>query len=564
MNWLRNILLGGILVITFYLFIQWNEFSERNAELALSTPSSTASEVLSQDLPDGSVVIPDVGNPALEEDLPNVTDSASSSIDLPSVETRSYKTIEILTDSLKVTLDTHGGDILGIALPHHYAKIDTPDSPFVLLEKTESRTYIATTSLLGANGTLKKGKAKPVYTSAKTNYEMADGSDVLTVDLFLQQDDADIIKRFTFTRNSYLINVEYIVSNKGSKVWNAKLFGQIKRDNYIPEKKTSFAMASFTGYALTTPDTNYKRLKIKEIEKEKYTSEIANGWLAFVQHYFVSAWIPEKDQDVSYRIFKSGDLNVADFLVKQALVVEPGNTGTIGASFYSGPKNISVMQKLAPHLDKTIDYGWLWFIAKPLFYAMDNIHSVVGNWGIAIILLTMAIKLVFFYPSAMSYRSMAKMRKLTPMIQDLKERYGDDKQKIASEQMKLFKKEKVNPLGGCLPILMQMPVFIALYWMIMESVELRHSPFYLWIEDLSVMDPYFVLPLLMGASMYIQQKFNPTPPDPMQAKIMQMLPIFFTFLFLFFPAGLVLYWVVNNTLSIAQQYVITKNIEKAG
>jgi len=283
-----------------------------------------------------------------------------------------------------------------------------------------------------------------------------------------------------------------------------------------------------------------------------------------IQHYFISAWIPDADKTNHFNLRKnrSSDIYLLGF-TSESTTIAPNSTGSLSASFYAGPKNIRTLSAISPHLDLTIDFGWLWMIAKPLFFGLEKIHGWVGNWGIAIILLTCSIKLLFFYPSAMSYRSMAKMRKVQPLMAELKERYGDDRQKMSGELMKLYKKEKVNPMGGCLPVLLQMPVFLALYWTLMESVELRHSPFFLWIHDLSVRDPYFVLPLLMGATMWIQQKLNPTPPDPMQAKIMQMMPIFFTALFMMFPAGLVLYWVVNNTLSITQQYFITKKIENS-
>ena len=284
-----------------------------------------------------------------------------------------------------------------------------------------------------------------------------------------------------------------------------------------------------------------------------------------VQHYFLSAWVPPQEMLNEFRVFKSQ--NAAMYYLQftsQPIRVEAGSQGEIGAGFYAGPKDIKNLEKMSPYLDLTVDYSFLWWIAKPLFYALDGIHSLVGNWGVAIILLTICIKILFFYPSAASYKSMAKMRKVQPKMLELKERYGEDRQKFSAEMMKLYRTEKVNPFGGCLPILIQMPVFLALYWMLMESVELRQAPFFLWIEDLSVKDPYYVLPLIMGVTMWIQQKLNPTPPDPMQAKIMQIMPVMFTLLFLFFPAGLVLYWVVNTTLSITQQYVITRNIEKAG
>jgi YidC/Oxa1 family membrane protein insertase len=342
------------------------------------------------------------------------------------------------------------------------------------------------------------------------------------------------------------------------------IYGQIKRDSYDPNPGSAFAMKPFVGAATSTNDTNYLKLTFDDIADETLTHKKEGGWVAMVQHYFLSAWIPPQDSVNEFKLFKqqNADIYFLQF-TSPAFSVAPGTTAEKSTGFYAGPKDIRTLEKISPFLDLTVDYSFLWWIAKPLFYTLDFIHGLVGNWGVAIILLTLLIKVIFFYPSAASYKSMAKMRKLQPKMADLKERLGEDRQKFSAEMMKLYRDEKVNPFGGCLPILIQMPVFLALYWVLMESVELRQAPFILWIEDLSVKDPYFVLPLIMGATMWIQQKLNPTPPDPMQAKIMQMMPIFFTFLFLFFPAGLVLYWVVNNTLSITQQYIITKNIEKA-
>ena len=282
-----------------------------------------------------------------------------------------------------------------------------------------------------------------------------------------------------------------------------------------------------------------------------------------IQHYFLSAWIPNPDQTHTYstRVTRSG-YNIAGF-TSPALVLDPGQSGKVSARFYAGPKDQYRLEQLSPYLELSVDYGWLWWIAQPLFWLLTKIHALVANWGVAIILLTVLIKAAFFKLSATSYKSMANMRRVQPKMQDIREQYADDKQKQSQAMMELYRKEKINPMGGCLPILVQMPVFIALYWVLMESVELRQAPFILWIKDLSVMDPYFVLPLMMGASMWFMQKLNPPPPDPMQAKIMQWLPIVFTFFFLWFPAGLVLYWVVNNLLSMAQQYIITKQIESA-
>jgi YidC/Oxa1 family membrane protein insertase len=283
-----------------------------------------------------------------------------------------------------------------------------------------------------------------------------------------------------------------------------------------------------------------------------------------IQHYFLSAWIPAADVTHTYstRVTNSG-FNIAGF-TSPTVIVDPGTSREVSTQFYAGPKDQYSLQEISPYLELSVDYGWLWWVAQPLFWLLTKIQSVVGNWGVAIILLTVLIKGLFFKLSATSYRSMANMRRVQPKMADIREQYADDKAKQSQAMMELYRKEKINPMGGCLPIVVQMPVFIALYWMLMESVELRQAPFMLWIRDLSVMDPYFVLPVLMGASMFFMQKLNPPPPDPMQAKIMQWLPVVFTFFFLWFPAGLVLYWVVNNLLSMAQQYVITKQIENAG
>lgn len=575
MNLLRNFLIGGILVVTFLLVVEWNKFQERNAELSPPPPVSQADIPFPEDesSPEDGLDNEWSGTQTESEDLP--TTSNADQNDLPAVQAaergvsantqQSIEPVEILTDTLRVLIDPRGGDIIHVSLLKHHAKLNKEDEPFVLLDKTAARTYTAALSLVISENSKSK-VIDEIFTLASQDLVLNDGQDILTVDLYLDYHGNEITKRFTFTRDSYLINVEYLIKNNSNKTWASKLYGQIVRDSYVPGKTNTFAMASFTGFALSTPDTNYKKFELeKEISNERFSTDIENRWIAFVQHYFVSAWVPEKNVSVNYKVYrKPNGLNVGSFAPASTLIVKPGEQASTSADFYAGPKDIRALQKLAPHLDKTVDYGFLWFIAKPLFFAMDNIHSHVGNWGIAIILVTLAIKALFFWPSAVSYRSMAKMRKVQPLMAELKERYGEDRQRMSQELMKLYKREKVNPLSGCLPILLQMPVFIALYWMIMESVELRHSPFFLWIQDLSVKDPYFVLPLLMGASMYIQQQLNPTPPDPMQAKVMQMLPIVFTFLFLFFPAGLVLYWVVNNTLSILQQYVITRQIEKSG
>lgn len=559
MNLLRNALIGGIVLVSFLLIIRWNEFQERKfEETQLQQSSANTSEQVAPSIPSEQPQAPN------GEEVPDAPVSDTKDAVEFSANTDSNRQIHVSTDTLDLVIDTNGGDIVRLSLPKYYAKLHEKDNPFVLLNNNDTSTYIAQSGLVGPNGTDGKN-GRPRFSAAASDYTLEQGKDTLVVDLKYQQENAIITKRFTFHRDSYLIDLEYLIENTGDTNWVGNLYGQIKRDDHNPAQAVGVGMQPFLGAAITTPETNYKKLKFDELAKEKVEVANTGGWVAMVQHYFMSAWVPDQDKDQKYVLRKSRNANVyfLSFTTLTSTTVAPGTTGSIKAQYYAGPKHIRVLEKIAPHLDLTIDYSWLWFIAKPLFYALDFIHGLVGNWGLAIILLTCCIKLVFFYPSAMSYRSMAKMRKVQPLMNELKERYGDDRQRMSAELMKLYKKEKVNPLGGCLPILLQMPVFIALYWMIMESVELRHAPFYLWIHDLSVRDPYFVLPLIMGVTMWIQQKLNPTPADPMQAKVMQLMPFFFTALFMMFPAGLVLYWVVNNTLSITQQYIITRQIEKA-
>jgi YidC/Oxa1 family membrane protein insertase len=352
------------------------------------------------------------------------------------------------------------------------------------------------------------------------------------------------------------------VNNQTDKPWNANVFAQIKRDRSIdPSQGTAMGMQAYLGAALFTPEEPYTKIDFDDMDESKFSDKISNGWLAMLQHYFVSAWVPVSAEAYTYqtRVLKNQGLYIIG-MTGNRFTVEPGTTESVGLQFYAGPKIQDRLGEIADGLEYTVDYGWLWFVAQPLFWLLDFFHGLVQNWGLAIILVTVVIKAVFFPLSAASYRSMANMRRVAPKLQELKERYGDDRQKMSQEMMSLYQKEKINPLGGCLPILVQMPVFIALYWVLLESVEIRQAPFMLWIVDLSVKDPFFILPILMGVTMFIQTSLNPTPPDPTQAKVMKMMPIMFTFFFMFFPAGLVLYWLVNNILSIAQQWYINKQI----
>lgn len=559
-DWLRTSLIGGMLVVAFLLVIRWNDFQEREfAEQPVNEQTLVSPESPTLDTP------PDGEPSSVTEptgDIPQAPITPTTqTTPAPSTAVES-QLISVTTDVLEVLIDTHGGDLVKIALPEHYKVLDTPDEPFVLLNRTQSLLYVAQSGLVGPDGT-DSASHRPTFDVAKTSFSLSENEEQLVVDLHLTQNQVGITKRFTFTRGSNLINIQYLINNMSDAVWAANIFGQIKRDDHVPPSNAGIGMQPYVGAAITTPESNYHKIKFDELKEDgpfKVTQQ--GGWVAMVQHYFMSAWVPDQEATNHFSLRKSSGNNV--YLLGytgERIEVAPHTTGQINSAFYAGPKYIKILEDISPYLDLTVDYSWLWWIAKPLFYTLDFIYNIVGNWGVAIILLTMLIKLIFFYPSAMSYRSMAKMRLVQPQMADLKERYGSDRQKMSSELMKLYKKEKVNPLGGCLPVLLQMPVFISLYWMIMESVQLRHAPFILWIEDLSVKDPYFILPLIMGLTMFIQQKLNPKPADPTQAKVMQMMPIFFTFLFMVFPAGLVLYWVVNNTLSITQQYIITRRIE---
>ena len=554
MDWQRNLLLLAMAAVTFMLFLEWDKFQQRRqpAPVAEATTLSSAPALPAAET--STAVDSDIPTAAEEEEV--VAPAAPPP--------RTAALISVKTDSLEVLIDTHGGDIVKVALPRHLASLETPDIPFGLLNRTESHLYIARSGLVGPDGT-DKAQGRPVFSVAQDSYQLQEDAEKLVVDLTLTQDQVDIIKRFTFHRGEYLVDLEYLVNNRSDRPWRANLFGQIQRDSMEPEVSAGFGVQPFLGAALSTNEENYVKYSFGDLREETIEANKQGGWVAMIQHYFLSAWIPNQEVVNKFELRQAGtrDLYLMSF-TSPRVEIAPSSQGNLNAGFYAGPKDVYRLEEISPYLDLTVDYGWLWWISKPLFWFLNWIYGFIGSWGWSIIVLTIVVKAVFFPLSATSYKSMAKMRKLQPMMMDLKERYGDNRQKMSEELMKLYKKEGANPLSGCLPILIQMPVFIALYWVLLESVELRHTPFLGWISDLSVKDPWFILPLIMGITMWIQQKLNPMPHDPMQVKIMQMMPFVFTFMFMWFPAGLVLYWVVNNTLSIAQQYVITKQIEAGG
>ena len=471
--------------------------------------------------------------------------------------------IEVETDTLELNIDLNGGDIVQLALPQYLKQLDVTDDPFVVLESGQGRSYVAQSGLIGANGTDSAGRA--VYQTAATNYRIADNENTLVVDLIAQDTEPGVrvIKRYTFARDSYLVDVSFIVENQSPENWQANAFGQIKRDNFDDPSNSGGFMRTYLGFVTTSDDDPYIKIDFGDIDDATQTTEMNGGWIGFSQHYFLSAWIPDADTPNRFTTRKNDINEYFGEFTSAAFAVAPGAIGEHTIQFYAGPKDQYALAEMSPNLDLTIDYGFLWFLAAPIYWLLTRIDSAMGNYGVSIILLTLVVRALFYKLSETQYKSMAGMRRVAPKIQQLKDRYGDDRMGLQKAQMELMKKENINMFGGCLPMLMQMPVFIALYWVLLESVELRHAPFIGWLTDLSVRDPFFVLPLLMGATMFLQTKLSPAPADPMQAKVMQIMPIMMTVLFLWFPAGLVLYWFTNALLGILQQWYITRKLEAA-
>ena len=548
----RNGLLAVLGILTYVLFLQWN----------LSTDAENPASAVS------AQTQPLTGTPNAGE-VPSSTDVAQGPA-APMSSNIDADQIIISTAAANITIALSGGDITQVLLKEFPVSLKNKDQPIPLLDYV-SRTYFAQSGLVGADGPDASTDGRPIYKAERQRYEITEPTDVsiqATTDTGLI-----ITKTFSVDPARYDIKVTHTIQNISDTAKTVSPFLQLKRDNSAdPSIQNSMGMQAFLGYALRTADERYRKVSFsdfetaidaRELNTELRENGVAGGYLALLQHYFTSAWVPSGDQTHLYSFRSSQDNQFIGSIVSPDIVIPASKTKQTSATFYAGPKDQNALEEISPGLELVVDYGWLWFIAQPLFWLLKFIQTYVGNWGFAIILVTLLVKAAFFQLSAAAYKSMAKMRKFTPEITRMRELYGDDRQRMSKEMMDLYKREKINPLGGCLPIVVQMPVFIALYWVLLESVELRQAPFILWISDLSVKDPFFILPLLMGVSMYIQTSLNPTPPDPMQAKIMKYMPVAFTFFFLWFPAGLVLYWVVNNILSIAQQWVITKSIENA-
>ncbi len=470
---------------------------------------------------------------------------------------RTGQVIDVKTDFLHAEINTLGGDITRIEFMKHF---DTDDKSkhFVLLENDATHKYLAQTGLLGTD----LPTHNTPFVAQESHYDLQDGKDSVVVSLsFKTASGIKISKLFTFHKSSYLIDIKYVIENAGKTPLTTSAYFQLVRDDSTPAGGTKF-VPTYTGAAVYTEKDKFKKIDFPSIEKHKadMPATANNGWVGMLQHYFVSAWVPEGNVQ---REFYAKQLDSHLFsigLILPVATIEPGKTGEISVPLYAGPAH-SRLDNIAEGLGLSVDYGFLTIIAKPIFWLLTFIHGWVQNWGLAIIILTILIKLAFFPLSAASYRSMAKMRMVAPKLAKIKEQFGDDRERLNKSMMELYKTEKINPLGGCLPVIIQIPVFISLYWSILSSVEMRYAPFIGWITDLSKPDPFYVLPVIMGVSMLLQTRLNPTPPDPMQAKLMQIMPIAFSVVFFFFPAGLVLYSVVNNVLSILQQWYITRSTE---
>ncbi|HQS59011.1 MAG: membrane protein insertase YidC [Gallionellales bacterium 35-53-114] len=465
--------------------------------------------------------------------------------------------IIVKTDFLRAEISTLGGDIVHIELLKHF---DTADKtkPFVLFQQEDSHKYIAQSGLLGAGLPTHNTE----FSAEFKEYELAKGKETVEISLTSKNSQgAKVIKRYVFHKSSYLIDVNYEVTNLSNENLVSSAYFQLIRDDVEPAGGTMF-VPTYTGPAVYTDKDKFQKIDFASISKNSASvpQTADNGWAGMLQHYFVSAWLPKGNTPREFYVKQLENKLYSVGLILPVTEIEPGKSGGISVPLYVGPAQSS-LDAIAPGLGLSVDYGFLTIIAKPLFWLLTFIHNWVQNWGLAIIILTILIKLAFFPLSAASYRSMAKMRVVAPKLAKIKEQYSDDRERLNRAMMDLYKTEKINPLGGCLPVLIQIPVFISLYWAILASVEMRYAPFIGWITDLSKADPYYVLPIVMGISMVIQTKLNPTPPDPMQAKLMQIMPVAFSVVFFFFPAGLVLYSVVNNVLSIAQQWYITRNTE---
>lgn len=547
----RLLLFAALMFVLFLLWQNWLEFQ------ALKHPPPMP-PVATTPATGSTSTVPGIAEVKPGQDIPTVAAAPSAGPQTLSGGQR----VRVTTDLFEAEIDTVGGDLRQVGLRTYPDSVRHLDQPYLLLKDSGPDLFIAQSGLVALNNGPAPTHYAP-FVSEQTDYRLADGQDVVNVRLnWSDPSGVKVTKVYTFRRGSFLVELNQRVENGGASDWQGSQYRQFQR---IPPKTSSSffggGVITYTGAVVSTPEQRYEKVSFGDIDKQALNQPVKDGWVAMIQHYFLGAWVPNVGEtNTFYTKAVGGDRYIVG-MTGPTQSVPAGAASDFRTQLFIGPKLPEVLDQVAPNLHLTVDYGTLTIIAEPLFWLLKAIHAILGNWGWAIIFLTILIKLAFYKLSETSYRSMANMRRLAPELTRLKELYGDDKQKMNEAMMAMYKREKVNPLGGCLPILVQIPVFIALYWVLVESVQLRQAPFMFWIRDMSIPDPFYVLPLIMGVTMFIQQKLSPAPPDPIQAKVMMSLPIVFTFMFLWFPAGLVLYWVVNNVLSIAQQWVITKRVE---
>ena len=557
----RLFLYGALAIM---LFLVWQTWEMEKAP----TPALQQTQTQQSEPAEG---MSDTPRPQAD-DMPEAR-SVEPAADVPDqVPPKRSNQVQVRTDTLYLKIDTMGGTIVQADLPLYPVSLEKQDVPTQLMYTTDEQ-YVAQSGLThDTGGGVDLGDRAPShhapYQASQLHYDFSEATEPKTVTLRWDGPGGiQVLKHFRFTPGRYLIEVTHEVRNQGTSDWVGRQYRQLRRSAGRAPDRTSLLFGnteaiSFVGAAYYN-SKSYDKLSFDDMAEQPLNLSLADGWVAMLQHYFVSAWVPPRGDVERYYTRVVNGNRYPEYIIgmhSPAQRVAPGSSTKFSSLFYVGPKDQSKLEEIADGLELTVDYGVLTLLSKPLFWILDKIYALIGNWGWAIVLLTVLIKLVFYKLSETSYRSMAKMRKFAPRIKQLRERYGNDRVKMNEAMMKMYREEKVNPLGGCWPILVQIPVFIALYWVLLESVELRQAPFVAWIHDLSVRDPYYVLPVLMGASMLVQTKLNPPPPDPFQAKLMMALPLVFTVFFLFFPAGLVLYWLVNNLLSITQQWFIIKRM----
>lgn len=533
----RNILLIALALVSFLLFQQW-QVAKNPAPQATQQAQST-----------GAAPAPSFSDELDPTPAQNVAAKA--------------KTITVSTDVLTLSIDTLGGDVVSAKLNQYSEELNSPES-FVLLQNTQGHQFIAQSGLVGPQGIDVTSNNRPAYQVSADSFTLTEGQDELRIPMTYQANGIDYTKTFILKRGSYAVDVVFDVANNSGSEATLGMYAHLRQN--LLDSGGNLAMPTYRGGAYSTSDVRYKKYSFDDMKDRNLSApnDVTVNWVAMIQHYFASAWIPRDEPQA--QLYSRVINNLGDMGIRTPnKTIANGDKAEFEATLWVGPKLQDQMAATAPNLDLVVDYGWLWFIAKPLHWLLSVIQNFVGNWGVAIICLTFIVRGAMYPLTKAQYTSMAKMRMLQPKLQAMRERIGDDRQRMSQEMMELYKKEKVNPLGGCLPILLQMPIFIALYWALMESVELRHSPFFGWIHDLSAQDPYYILPLLMGASMFVIQKMSPTTiTDPMQQKIMTFMPVMFTFFFLWFPSGLVLYWLVSNIVTLIQQTLIYKALEKKG